>query len=80
MDESEISDELEILTINEPNQGPDPKPGISYEENISPNDMIVDDYTLEYMDKDNSIVKTISVLVTPLHLEFEDCFMTQIMV
>lgn len=76
----ETSDEMEILTINEPNQEPDSKPGIVYEEDISLNDMIVDDYTLEYMDKDNSIVKTISVLVTPLHLEFEDCFMTQIMV
>ncbi|WP_373262276.1 hypothetical protein [Hungatella hathewayi] len=80
MDGLGTSDELEILIINESNQGTDLRSGINYEENISPNDMIVDDYTLEYMDKDNSIVKTISVLVTPLHLEFEDCFMTQIMV
>lgn len=76
----EIPDELEILTINEPKQGIDSELATIHEENIAPNDMIVDDYTLEYMDKNHSIVKTISVLVTPLHLELEDCFMAQIMV
>ncbi|WP_141400994.1 hypothetical protein [Lacrimispora amygdalina] len=62
---------------------------------ISPKDLIVDNYIIKYINKSelptpfhgdlntiksNLSNKTISVLVTPLHLEYEDCFTTQIMV
>lgn len=51
-----------------------------WEDIISPNDLIVDNYTIEYKNSEKETVKKISVLVTPLHLEMEDCFMTQIIV
>ena len=62
---------------------------------ISPKDLIVDNYILKYIDKSELTTslhgdlnttrsdlpnKTISILVTPLHFGYEDCFTTQIMV
>lgn len=77
---AEIPDETEIQVIEDDKQVIDSVSINNGEEEISPNDMVVDEYRIDYKDKDGTVVKTVSILVTPLHFELEDCFMTQIMV